>query len=62
MGKGEPKTRRGKTYRGNYGNTRPHAAKTVAGSKIVAVAAKKAAPAVKKAVAPAVRKAASKKA
>lgn len=49
MGKGDLKTRRGKTYRGNYGNTRPHRAKTVAGGKTVAVAAKKAVPAVKKA-------------
>jgi 30S ribosomal protein S31 len=26
MGKGDRKTRRGKTYRGSYGNTRAHAA------------------------------------
>ncbi|WP_297920394.1 30S ribosomal protein THX [Metallibacterium sp.] len=62
MGKGDPKTRRGKTYRGNYGNTRPHAATVVAGSKTVAVAAKKPATVAKKAAAPAVRRAAVKKA
>lgn len=62
MGKGDPKTRRGKTYRGNYGNTRPHAAKTVAGSKAVAVAAKKPAAVAKKAATTAVRKTAAKKA
>lgn len=28
MGKGDTKTRRGKTYRGNYGNVRPHKAAT----------------------------------
>ncbi len=34
MGKGDTKTRRGKTYRGNYGNVRPHrAAKTAAAGK-----------------------------
>lgn len=34
MGKGDTKTRRGKTYRGNYGNVRPHrAAKTTAAAK-----------------------------
>jgi 30S ribosomal protein S31 len=26
MGKGDRKTRRGKTYRGSYGNTRAHTA------------------------------------
>lgn len=61
MGKGDLKTRRGKTYRGNYGNSRPHKAKTVAGSKTVAVVAKKAAPTAKKA-ATAIKKAAPKKA
>ncbi len=61
MGKGDPKTRRGKIYRGNHGNVRPHGSKTTGGSKTVAVAAKKAAPAVKKA-APAVKKTATKKA
>jgi len=50
MGKGDRKTRRGKTYRGSYGNTRAHAAApAVAGAKPTvtkpaAVAAKKAAP------------------
>jgi 30S ribosomal protein S31 len=34
MGKGDRKTRRGKTYRGSYGNTRAHVAKpAVAGAK-----------------------------
>ncbi|MEO5813515.1 MAG: 30S ribosomal protein THX [Rhodanobacter sp.] len=34
MGKGDRKTRRGKTYRGSYGNTRAHAAvPAVAGGK-----------------------------
>jgi len=62
MGKGDPKTRRGKIYRGNYGNSRPHAAKTVAGSKVVAVAAKKPAVAAKKATTTAARKTAARKA
>lgn len=34
MGKGDRKTRRGKTYRGSYGNTRVHTVKpAVAGTK-----------------------------
>ncbi len=34
MGKGDRKTRRGKTYRGSYGNTRAHSATpAVAGGK-----------------------------
>jgi len=34
MGKGDRKTRRGKTYRGSYGNTRIHSAQpAVAGAK-----------------------------
>ncbi|HET7333304.1 30S ribosomal protein THX [Dyella sp.] len=49
MGKGDRKTRRGKTYRGSYGNTRAHVAKpAVAGAK--PTVAKPAA--VKKAAAP----------
>ena len=48
MGKGDRKTRRGKTYRGSYGNIRAHtAAPAVVGAKetvIMPVAAKKAAP------------------
>ncbi len=48
MGKGDRKTRRGKTYRGSYGNTRAHSATpAVVGAKetvIKPVAAKKAAP------------------
>ena len=48
MGKGDRKTRRGKTYRGSYGNTRLHtAAPAVVGVKSTVtkpVAAKKAAP------------------
>jgi len=48
MGKGDRKTRRGKTYRGSYGNTRAHtAAPAVVGAKPTVtkpVAAKKAAP------------------
>jgi 30S ribosomal protein S31 len=49
MGKGDRKTRRGKTYRGSYGNTRAHSAQpAVAGAK--ATVTKTAA--VKKAVAP----------
>jgi 30S ribosomal protein S31 len=50
MGKGDRKTRRGKTYRGSYGNTRAHAtAPAVVGAKPTvtkpaAVVAKKAAP------------------
>ena len=54
MGKGDKKTRKGKTYSGSYGNVRPHAIKTDAATKTVSkTAAKKAAPAVKK---PAVKK------
>jgi len=49
MGKGDKKTRKGKTYSGSYGNVRPHAIKTDAATKTVSkTAAKKAAPAVKK--------------
>ncbi|WP_257387260.1 30S ribosomal protein THX [Tahibacter caeni] len=49
MGKGDKKTRKGKTYSGSYGNIRPHAIKTDAATKTVSkAAAKKAAPAVKK--------------
>ncbi|TAL73074.1 MAG: 30S ribosomal protein THX [Rhodanobacter sp.] len=48
MGKGDRKTRRGKTYRGSYGNKRVHAVRpVVVGAKATAVkpvAAKKAAP------------------
>jgi 30S ribosomal protein S31 len=49
MGKGDRKTRRGKTYRGSYGNTRAHTAAVpaVVGAKPTVtkpVAAKKAAP------------------
>ncbi len=60
MGKGDSKTRRGKTYRNSYGNTRPHASKTTGGNKVVAVAAKKPVSAVKKAPA-AVKKTVAKK-
>ncbi|HMH67434.1 MAG TPA: 30S ribosomal protein THX [Pinirhizobacter sp.] len=53
MGKGDRKTRRGKTYRGSYGNNRPHTAvaPAVAGKPAVVAkpaAVKKAAPARKK--------------
>lgn len=49
MGKGDKKTRKGKTYSGSYGNVRPHAVKTDAASKVVTKSvAKKAAPAAKK--------------
>jgi|GEM_PF-330809 len=53
MGKGDRKTRRGKTYRGSYGNNRSHtvAAPAVAGKSAVVTkpaAVKKAAPARKK--------------
>jgi 30S ribosomal protein S31 len=42
MGKGDTKTRRGKTYRGNYGNVRPHkAAAPVAGQPATKSAVKK---------------------
>jgi len=48
MGKGDRKTRRGKTYRGSYGNTRVHGAQpAVVGAKETVTkpaAAKKAAP------------------
>ncbi|GGA52078.1 30S ribosomal protein THX [Dyella nitratireducens] len=52
MGKGDRKTRRGKTYRSSYGNTRAHSVKPAvagAGSAVTKPAAvKKAAPAPKK--------------
>lgn len=48
MGKGDRKTRRGKTYRGSYGNTRAHSLQpAVAGAKATVTkpaVAKKAAP------------------
>lgn len=48
MGKGDRKSRRGKIYRGSYGNTRAHSVKpAVAGSKATVTrtaATKKAAP------------------
>jgi 30S ribosomal protein S31 len=57
MGKGDKKTRKGKTYAGSHGNTRPHSPKSKAAVKATAVA-KAAKPAAK---APA-RKAPAKKA
>lgn len=49
MGKGDRKTRKGKTYSGSYGNIRPHAIKTDAATKTVSkTAVKKAAPVAKK--------------
>lgn len=52
MGKGDRKTRRGKTYRGSYGNSRAHTAQpAVAGAKATVTkpaAVKKATPAPKK--------------
>ena len=55
MGKGDRKTRKGKTYSGSYGNVRPHAIKTDAATKTVSkTAVKKVAPAVAKK--PAVKK------
>ncbi|MBV8156338.1 30S ribosomal protein THX [Dyella amyloliquefaciens] len=48
MGKGDRKTRRGKTYRGSYGNSRAHSLQpAVAGAKATVtkpLATKKAAP------------------
>ena len=42
MGKGDKKTRRGKTYSGSYGNVRKHKAPTLTASKTVSrTAAKK---------------------
>jgi ribosomal small subunit protein bTHX len=59
MGRGDRKTKKGKIAIRSYGNARPHAAKSVAGTK-TAVAAKPAAkPAAKKA-APAKKVAAKK--
>lgn len=56
MGKGDKRTRKGKTYAGSHGNTRPHSPKS---NTAVKKAAKPAArPAVKKAPA---KKAAAKK-
>jgi 30S ribosomal protein S31 len=52
MGKGDRKTRRGKTYRGSYGNSRAHVAQpAVVGGK----------PTVTKTAATAVKKATPKK-
>lgn len=54
MGKGDKKTRKGKTYSGSYGNVRPHVIKADAATKTVSkTAVKKAAPVAKK---PAVKK------
>jgi 30S ribosomal protein S31 len=41
MGKGDRRTPRGKTYRGSYGNTRPHRAKTAPVTKAVSKTARK---------------------
>jgi ribosomal small subunit protein bTHX len=68
MGKGDKKTRKGKTYAGSHGNVRPHSPKSKAAVKTTV--ARKAAPRVAKAApakaAPAkkaaVKKAAAKKA
>ncbi len=60
MGKGDRKTRKGKIYRGSYGNVRPHSPKSKAAVK-AAGAPKSAAPA-KPAARPAAKKAAPKKA
>lgn len=59
MGRGDRKTRKGKTAIRSYGNVRPHAARTTAGTKTVKTgvakptnkssAPKKATPAAKKA-------------
>ncbi|HQW63708.1 MAG TPA: 30S ribosomal protein THX [Pseudomonadota bacterium] len=57
MGRGDRKTRKGKTAIRSYGNKRPHAVKKATAGKKPAVSK----PAVKKPVAP-VRKAAPKKA
>lgn len=63
MGKGDKKTRKGKTYAGSHGNVRPHspksksAVKTTVAKKAAPRAAAKAAPAKKAAV----KKAAPKK-
>lgn len=54
MGKGDKKTRKGKTYAGSYGNLRPQTIKTVAPKKTIVAAPK---PPVKKAAAPARKKA-----
>jgi 30S ribosomal protein S31 len=49
MGKGDKKTRKGKTYSGSYGNIRPHVIKTDAAAKTVSkTAVKKVAPVAKK--------------
>lgn len=59
MGEGDKKTRKGKTYAGSHGNTRPHSPK--AKSAVKATVAKKAAPRAAAKAAPA-KKAAAKKA
>lgn len=62
MGKGDKKTRKGKTYRGSHGNVRPHSPKAKSAVKNTATRAPVRAPA-KKAPAKkaAVRKAAPKR-
>ena len=60
MGRGDRKTRKGKTAIRSYGNARPHKAKTAAATGVVAKKSTVAKPAAKKA-APAVKKAAAKK-
>ena len=42
MGKGDMRTRRGKTYRGTYGNTRPKKKKVKANEKVTVQVATKA--------------------
>lgn len=59
MGKGDKKTRKGKTYAGSHGNNRPHSPKSKAAVKSTVV--KKAAPRAAAKAAPA-KKAAVKKA
>ncbi|MGH8183658.1 MAG: 30S ribosomal protein THX [Rhodanobacteraceae bacterium] len=57
MGKGDKKTRKGKTYAGSHGNTRPHSPKSKAAVKTTATK-----PAARPAVKAPVKKAAVKKA
>ncbi|NII10193.1 30S ribosomal protein THX [Oleiagrimonas sp. C23AA] len=41
MGKGDRRTARGKIYRGSYGRSRPHSARTTVADKAVVKGAKK---------------------
>ncbi len=60
MGRGDKRTRKGKTFKGSYGNSRPHKVKKAAAPKKEAAPKKAKATKATKAVKP-VKKAAAKK-